>query len=114
MQDLLIIVGLAMAMAMLACGIMAWGIPTFSKRRPKLPLGEQYVDETLSGKLYLEMAKWCPDCHHKPPRYMEGPAGGCCVNIFCGDCGAGFNITPIIEIAERIHKDECYILKETT
>lgn len=80
--------------------------------RPALPPGECYIDETESGKLYIEMRKWCPDCHHVPPRYYEGPSGGVCVNIFCGDCGAGFNITPIVEVAERIGKQERYICKE--
>lgn len=82
------------------------------KTRPALKPGVQYVDETESGKLYIEMGKWCPECHHKPPRYMEGPSGGMSTNIFCGDCGAGFNITPVVEIAEPIGKQERYITKE--
>jgi hypothetical protein len=81
--------------------------------RPKLPSGQQWVDETESGKLYIEMEKRCPDCHHNPPRYMEGPSGGISTNVFCGNCGAGFNVTSVVEIAERIEKDERYIQKES-
>jgi hypothetical protein len=80
-------------------------------RRP-LPPGEQWVDETDWRKLYIEMQKWCPDCRHRSPRYFEGPSGGISTNIFCGDCGAGFNITPVLEIAERIGKNEHYIISE--
>lgn len=81
-------------------------------KRPSLPPGERYVDETDEGKLYIEMQKWCPDCHARPPQYMTGPSGGMSTNIFCANCGAGFNITPIIEIADRIGKNERYITRE--
>jgi hypothetical protein len=69
------------------------------------------VEETERGRCYIEMMKRCPACHHKPPEYMEGPSGGMCTNIFCNFCGQGYNITPIIGIAEKIHKDSRYVQK---
>lgn len=81
-------------------------------QRSALPPNQRYVDETDEGKLYIEVKKRCPDCHAEPPRYMRGPSGGLSTNIFCAICGAGFNVTPMIEIAERIGKDERYITME--
>jgi hypothetical protein len=83
------------------------------KLRPSLPDGQQYVDETDGGKLYLAMMKRCPECKRGPVKYFEGPHGGACVNIFCGYCGQGYNITPMVEVAEKIHRDEKYIEKAT-
>lgn len=77
--------------------------------RLKLPSGEQHVWDTVEGKLYQYLAtKGCPDCR-KGSLFFEGPSGGVCVNIFCGYCGQGYNISPIVGIAERIRKDEQYI-----
>jgi hypothetical protein len=81
-------------------------------RRPKLADGSQYVEDTDSGKLYIEMAKHCPDCKTKPPRYMAGPSGGLSTNVFCGDCGAGYNITPMVEVASPVGRNERYIVKK--
>lgn len=73
---------------------------------------QQYVQDTPEGKLYRAIQSECPSCHLKPPRYLEGPSGGMSTNIFCGRCGQGYNVTPMIEIAEVIHKDVRYIIKE--
>lgn len=67
------------------------------------------VDQTPMGRLYQQMQDACPTCHERPPRWMEGPSGGMSTNIFCGDCGAGFNVTPVIQIAERIGHNSKYI-----
>jgi hypothetical protein len=61
-----------------------------------------------NSQLYDALKDHCPDCNGKA-HWMRGPEGGACVNVFCGHCGQGFNITPIIGIAERIHKDTRYI-----
>jgi hypothetical protein len=33
-------------------------------------------------------------------------------NIFCERCGQGYNVTTVIEIAEVIHRDARYVIKE--
>lgn len=61
------------------------------------------VTETERGKLWLKIAtNYCPDCGHQG--FIEGPSGGLSTNIFCAnkECGHGFNVTPVIGIAERI------------
>lgn len=111
MNDLMLIFGLTIFFC--AITSLGWGLPRWpKKRRPKLREGEQYVDETDSGKLYLELWKRCPTCHTKPPVYMAGPSGGANQNIFCSYCGQGYNICEMVEIAEVIHKDEKYIQKQ--
>lgn len=65
--------------------------------------------DTDKGKVYAIIAKGeCPDCRSKKGFY-KGPSGGMSTNVFCGNCGQGFNITPMIGTAEWIHKDERYI-----
>lgn len=64
------------------------------------------VTETDEGKLYAIIAGGkCPDCGSTKGFY-EGPSGGISTNIFCANdaCGAGFNVTPMIGIADRIGK----------
>jgi hypothetical protein len=56
----------------------------------------------------------CVACGHHPIRLYEGPRGGMSINVFCGDCGQGYNIAPELRWAELIHKDERYITKERT
>lgn len=77
--------------------------------RPRLTDGSKYVDETPGGKLYEQMTDACPACQGHPSVWIEGPAGGACVNVFCAYCGQGYNITPMVETAEQIHKDKRYI-----
>lgn len=63
---------------------------------------ERYAKDTDEGKLFATIAgSRCPDCGKKTDFY-EGPSGGMSTNIFCAQCGHGFNITPVIGIAERI------------
>lgn len=71
-----------------------------------------YVEHSPQGKLYIKMRKKCPACGFRPPTYLKGPSGGLSINVFCGSCGQGYNITPMIEIAEEIHKDTRYILPQ--
>jgi hypothetical protein len=52
------------------------------------------VEDTPQGKLYLAMSDHCPSCHLKPPAWKAGPSGGMSINVFCGGCGQGYNITP--------------------
>jgi hypothetical protein len=80
--------------------------------RPPLPKGEQYVEDTPQGKLYASLWKRCPDCGVKPPIWVEGPGGGACTNIYCGKCGEGYNVAPIVQFAEKIGQSDRYILPE--
>ena len=45
----------------------------------------------------------CPNCG-SDKGFFEGPRGGISMNIKCANppCGAKFNVTPALEIAERI------------
>jgi hypothetical protein len=66
------------------------------------------VEQTDEGKLFNQIAKpECPDCGSRRGFY-EGPSGGLSTNIFCinRECRAGFNVTPAIGIADRIHKGD--------
>lgn len=81
--------------------------------RPALPDNQQWVDQTPDGKLYEDlMENGCVECHRLPIKFFEGPSGGMSTNIFCGYCGQGYNVTPIIGIAQKIKKDDRYIEKE--
>lgn len=71
------------------------------------PVSEEPVSEERS--LWDEMIDGCPECGCSPIRLMEGPSGGACTNVFCADCGQGYNIAPSIQWAEKIHKDLRYI-----
>jgi hypothetical protein len=51
----------------------------------------------------------CVDCDKQPKGFYEGPSGGMSQNVFCSQCGQGYNLTPVAHWAERIHKDEAYI-----
>lgn len=70
------------------------------------------VEETPEGRLYDQMRKRCPTCGLSPSIWMRGPSGGASVNKFCGRCGAGYNVTDIIGIAEKIHNSPRYILPQ--
>jgi len=62
------------------------------------------VSTTAEGKLYQKIAGGhCPECG-STKGFLEGPSGGLSTNIFCANeaCGAGFNITPVVGIAEKI------------
>jgi hypothetical protein len=64
-------------------------------------------------RLWNQMLKagGCVDCKTKPKSFIEGPSGGMSTNVFCPHCGQGYNLTPIAQWAQRIHKDERYIQK---
>ena len=73
-----------------------------------VPLDEK---ETLWNDMLR--AGGCVKCNLTPKGFLEGPSGGMCTNIFCSRCGQGYNITPVGQWAELIHKDEKYIARET-
>lgn len=58
------------------------------------------------------LAKICPDCKHQPVELMEGPSGGMSTNVFCSNCGAGFNITPMLNRADTIGVNLDYCTNE--
>jgi hypothetical protein len=67
------------------------------------------VAESEGGKLWTQlMTHGCLDCGTRDD-FREGPNGGLSTNIFCARCGAGYNITPALEIAERIGRNPAYI-----
>lgn len=61
--------------------------------------------ETDAGKLWGKiMRNECPECGATDWGFHAGPEGGMSQNIECANdkCGARFNVTPMIGIAERI------------
>jgi hypothetical protein len=78
----------------------------------KLFRGPTIIDEKeMTEALFTKIQRGCPSCHC-PPNWREGPHGGICTNIYCGDCGEGYNIAPIVGVAQKIGKDERYIVHE--
>lgn len=53
----------------------------------------------------------CPDCYTRN-RWQGGPTAGLCTNIYCGACGAGFNVGPE-GFAERIRDPDPHMLTAT-
>jgi hypothetical protein len=121
-ENLYLIVAIPLVLAILFLLILSRYDPTIwlrkrldRRRLMRVSLsdgGEQYVEDTPEGKLYEALQSQCPSCKARPPRYIEGPSGGMSTNIFCERCGQGYNITPMVGIAEMIHKDARYIIKE--
>lgn len=72
-------------------------------------LGVEPLDDKHKLWNRLLKAGGCVDCRKKPKGFYEGPSGGMCTNVFCSQCGQGYNLTPIAHWAERIHKDERYV-----
>lgn len=52
--------------------------------------------------LWQKMCSGCPDCGQSPIALLEGPSGGMSTNVFCSNCGHGYNITPQLQMAEDI------------
>jgi ribosomal protein S27E len=68
----------------------------------KLRQKSTLVTKTPEGKMWNQINNGtCPNCKKKTEFY-EGPHGGISINIKCASCGAKFNVTPMIGIAERI------------
>lgn len=98
---------LGLAIACVGFGIALFEYLRTRKERKRTPQQGVLVSETDEGKLYAELAAdMCPDCGHRG--FYEGPSGGMSTNIFCMNpkCRSGFNVTPVVEIAERIHKGD--------
>jgi hypothetical protein len=60
------------------------------------------MHDEMSEELFAQLTKACPDCNG-PPNYEDGPRGGLAVNIFCLTCGQGYNVAPLMRLAQRIH-----------
>jgi ribosomal protein S27AE len=60
------------------------------------------MHDEMSEELFAQLTKACPDCGG-PPDYADGPHGGLSVNIFCHRCGQGYNVAPLMRLAQRIH-----------
>lgn len=58
------------------------------------------VDKTPEELWKVIATNHCPDCGCEG--FFEGPSGGMSTNISCATCEHRFNVTPIIERAERI------------
>jgi len=51
------------------------------------------------SKVFFEEKKMpCCGCED----FIEGPSGGMSINILCANCGAKFNMTPILKLIERL------------
>jgi hypothetical protein len=68
--------------------------------------------DDLSEETWNKMLKGCVKCKMHPISLVEGPTGGLCINVFCSNCGQGYNIAPMMEMAQLIHCDEKYIMHE--
>jgi hypothetical protein len=66
---------------------------------------------TDGERLWNQMldAGGCVKCNKTPKGFFEGPSGGMSQNVFCSQCGQGYNLIPIMPFAEFIHKDESYV-----
>lgn len=73
-------------------------------RRPAPPAP---IPQPLS---YRALMKRCAECNGKA-FWMQGPQGGMSINIFCGHCGQGYNVSPPLEHVEKISKNIRYIQK---
>lgn len=61
----------------------------------------QPYDQCTSAELeQLYTYRRCPDCRGGTG-FANGPQGGLSINRACMDCGAEFNVTPAIPIAQR-------------
>lgn len=82
-----------------------WGWISF--HTPTTPI---YANETDGNALWNKMLQGeCVECDTESACFYEGSAGGMNLNIFCSSCGQGYNVSPILGWAEKIHKDEKYI-----
>lgn len=48
------------------------------------------------------LAQICPDCKDHPVKLLEGPSSGMSTNVFCSNCGHGYNISPALSRADDI------------
>jgi transcription elongation factor Elf1 len=74
--------------------------------------GAVETTEPREESLYDELRTHCPECKSESHVWYEGPSGGMSTNIFCGKCGQGYNVAPVMGWAEKIHRDERYISTE--
>ncbi len=85
-------------------GPKAGGEPTKVLVTTDLATGESTpVSESPEGKMWAKIeAGVCPSCMDTNAKFREGPSGGMSVNISCAGCGARFNVTPVIGIAQPL------------
>lgn len=59
----------------------------------------------LSPDLYNQISRACVDCG-SGMGYFPGPRGSLSINVFCRNpkCRSGFNIVPMMRLAQRIGK----------
>lgn len=57
----------------------------------------------LTEKEKKELRKGCLFCRHDD-KFAEGPSGGLCTNIYCTNCGAGYNVAPGLMVAQLIQE----------
>lgn len=57
----------------------------------------EFRDLSLDEQRILARAE-CPFCGRR--ELYEGPHGGLAVNVYCGGCGAGFNLGPVFDYLE--------------
>lgn len=79
----------------------------FKKAKLRRPAPPASIPQPLS---YRALMKRCAECNGKA-FWMQGPTGGMSINIFCGHCGQGYNVSPPLEHVEKISKNIRYIQK---
>lgn len=75
----------------------------------KIPVIKTLMPEK---SLWEKMLVGCPDCSQSPMSVLEGPSGGMSSNVFCSNCGHGYNITPPLAMAEDIGVNLAYCRNE--
>lgn len=87
--------------------MMSWfGRPMLQRAKEKLtgkfwaPPHEKAIPSDDYARLAVEQT--CPACLDHPVKLYEGPSGGMSTNVFCSNCGQGYNLTPMINSADRI------------
>jgi ribosomal protein S27AE len=87
----------------LAAGYALLYLLRWSLLRPRSP-------RSRAEALYNAISEHCPRCGG-PPHFAEGPRAGACQNIFCTNCGQGYNVASGVEWAKEIHRDKSYIVR---
>lgn len=75
-----------------------------SKAAVIIPAAKPPFDETITWLREYG----CADCDHNPIELYEGPSGGASTNVFCSNCGQGYNFTAMLNRAEKIGRNMHY------
>jgi hypothetical protein len=85
--------------------ILYGAILKINKTRSSVEAQEPSFKDDLSWAKYeLEIKHRCPFCRKN--NFREGPSGGISVNIYCANCGAGFNISGPFGVTDIIYLPE--------